>query len=324
VSPGLCKLAHIDLVTPDLDASLFFFRDLLGMHEVERADERVFLRCFGELDHHSLSLRPGPAGVDHVAFRTARPEDVAEFAAAFAAEGIEVSEVGAGEEPGQGEAIRFLAPGLEAPLELLFEIERPRAPESLRSKLPSNSARFAGAAARRLDHVNFATGIDRLAEAEDWLREALGFRRREFIRLPDGRIGGTWLSVTPQVHDVAITTDVQGRTGRFNHFAFNVEEFADICRLADVLAEHDVHVDVPPSRHGITQGHCYYVRDPGSGHRVELFSGGYLIFDPDWEPIEWTLEQLDTHGLVFVGPAEWTRQNNPNAENTPATAAVAR
>ena len=30
-----------------------------------------------------------------------------------------------------------------------------------------------------------------------------------------------------------------------------------------------------------------YVYEPG-GNRVEIFSGGYLIFAPDWEPVTWT------------------------------------
>ena len=215
--PRLCKLAHLELVTADLERSLFFFRDLLGLHEVERADGVVYLRGFGELDHHSLSLREGPVGVDHIAFRTMAAEDVGRFALILAEQGVEVTEVGAGEEPGQGEAIRFLAPGLEVTVELLFEIDRPLAPPALRSKLPSNSTRFSGAAVRRLDHVNLATGLDRLGEAEAWVREVLGFQRREFIRLPDGSLGGSWLSVTPQVHDLAITADAKGRTGRLNH-----------------------------------------------------------------------------------------------------------
>jgi catechol 2,3-dioxygenase len=213
-----------------------------------------------------------------------------------------------------------VAPGLGAPLEFFFEIDKPLAPPHTRSKLPSNSAKFTPCGVRRIDHINLATALDELGPAETWVRDALGFKRREALRLPDGGIGASWLSVTPQVHDLAITADEGGRTGRLNHLAFNLEEFADINRLADVLADHDIHVDISPGRHGITQGHFYYVREPGSGHRIELFSGGYLIFDPDWAPIEWTVPELSDYGLKWVGPPEWTRETNLNGRNTPATA----
>jgi catechol 2,3-dioxygenase len=324
-APGLCKLAHVALVTPDLDASLGFFRDLLGMEVVAEDDTRVYLRCFQELDHHSLSLQEGPTAVEHIAFRTSAADDVDEFAAALAADGVDVTHVEAGEELGQGEAIRFTAPHLGAPFELVFDLERPLAPPERRSKLPSNSSRFwpTSAAPRRIDHVNLSTVVTSIGPAEAFVRERLGFKRRECIQTRDGMVTGSWLSVTPQVHDLAITADRGGRPGRLDHVAFNMESFAEIARAADVMVEHDVHVDIFPGRHGITQGFFFYFRDPGSGHRVELFGGGYLIFDPDWEPIVWSEDDLAEggHALAFFGP-RWSRERNPKAETTPCFAEV--
>jgi catechol 2,3-dioxygenase len=319
--PQLCKLAHVEVVTPDLDRSLWFFGELLGLQEVERDGERVFLRCFGELDHHSLTLRPGPTGIDHVAFRTMRREDVERFADLLSTGGVPVTRLEPGAERGHGASIRFTAPHIDAPIELFYDVERPRAPEHLRSKLPTNSTRITACSPRRIDHINFSTALEQLGPADAWLSAQLGFMRRECVRI-DGQLAGTWMSVTPQVHDVAVTVDRQGRTARLNHVAFTMESFADTTRLADILAEHDIHVDVAPGRHGVTQGHFYYVRDPGSGHHIELFSGGYLIFDPDWEPIEWEEPSFSSYGLKFFGP-RWTRADNPNAENTACSAADA-
>jgi len=320
--PALCTLAHVALVTPDVERSLWFFRDLLGLDEVARDERRVYLRCFGELDHHSLTLEEGPTGVDHIAFRTAAADDVREFQRRFEAAGVEVTRLDRGEhELGQGEAIRFVAPFVDAPLELLYDIDKPLAPAHLRSRLPTNSTRIKAGAPRRLDHINLATGAALLPDAEQWIREQLGFKRREYIETDDGRISGSWLSVTSQAHDLALTIDVLGRSGRMNHVAFAMEGFADIARMADVVAEHDVQVDLAPGRHGITQGFFYYVRDPGSGHRIELYAGGYPIFDPDWTPVRWNEEDLAAFGLAFFGP-RWTREDNPNAENTPCSPAV--
>jgi len=318
--PGLCKLAHVEVVTPDVERSLWFFTRLLGLHEVERDGTRVYLRAFNELDHHSLSLREGPTGIDHVAFRTAGPDDVGAYARRLAAHGVAVRHVPRGEERGQGEAIRFIMPHADAPIELLWEIDKPLAAADQRSKLPTNSTRFwpTAAAVRRIDHINLSTARDELAAAEDFAIDVLGFKRRECVRAGDGPVLGTWLSVTSQVHDLAITVDREGRTGRLNHLAFTMESFQDVARAADVMVEHDVHIDVAPGRHGVTQGFFFYVRDPGSDHRVELFAGGYQIFDPDWEPIVW--DEADfaegRHGLAFFGP-RWSRDHNPNAVTTP-------
>ena len=47
-----------------------------------------------------------------------------------------------------------------------------------------------------------------------------------------------------------------------------------------------------------------YVIEP-SGNRVEIWTGGFLIFAPDWEPIEWSPEVgllgLDLWGSIAPG-----------------------
>jgi catechol 2,3-dioxygenase len=58
-------------------------------------------------------------------------------------------------------------------------------------------------------------------------------------------------------------------------------------RAADVLMEHLVPIEFAPSKHTISQGFFLYVFEPG-GNRVEITSGGYFVYDPDWEPVMWT------------------------------------
>ena len=57
----VAHLAHVELLTPDLDGSLAFFRDLLGMQETARAGGSVYLRGYEEQYHHSLKLTAAPA-----------------------------------------------------------------------------------------------------------------------------------------------------------------------------------------------------------------------------------------------------------------------
>jgi catechol 2,3-dioxygenase len=40
--------------------------------------------------------------------------------------------------------------------------------------------------------------------------------------------------------------------------------------------------------------------------RLELFSNSYLIFEPDWEPIEWTLEEMEL-GFTYWGEQAGSR-----------------
>jgi catechol 2,3-dioxygenase-like lactoylglutathione lyase family enzyme len=81
MAPEIAKLGHVALVTPNLEQSLWFFRDVIGLDLVERRDDTVYLRAWGDWEHHTLTLRAGDAAVvDHIAWRTKRREDVDLFA----------------------------------------------------------------------------------------------------------------------------------------------------------------------------------------------------------------------------------------------------
>lgn len=302
-------------MTPSLDKSLRFFRDVIGLDEVERRDGVVYLRAWGEFEHHSLSLREGPANVDHIAWRARSAEDVDRFAERLGLGGTELQRVEAGEEVGQGEAIRFTTPAGH-PFEIYYEVDKPLAPPEIRARLKSNNASAwrRGASPRRIDHVTMA-GKD-VPGGYEWLRDNLGLKLREFLR-PTGRpMAGVWLSVTSQVHDMALIRDLEKRNGRLHHFAYTFDTPTDVMRGADILREHDVSIDLGPGMHGLTRGFYCYVKDPGSGHRLELFCGGYHIFDPDWEPLEWT-EKEYVEAFSWWGPTYTTGHGHPMDATSP-------
>lgn len=323
--PQIAHAGSINLGTPDLEKSLWFFRDLLGMELVEQAGGVAYLRGYQELVHHSLVLtQQDEARVNSYGFRVKRKQDVELFQKELENQGLQTVELAAGHEAGRGEAIRFLVPGSEHPFEFYHDIEKPLADESIRSKIPSNSSRRRGLGVRRLDHLNLQTSASTVNQAEGWLREALGFKRREFARLPQAPdiILASWLSVTPQVHDVAIGVNAEDQAGQFHHVAFNVENFHDILTAADQIRDLDIAYGAGPGKHGIGQAMYLYVHDPGSGHRVELYSGGYLIFDPDWEALEWKLPELEFgqtwYGDVLdVGPGGAFLSTSPSAGLVP-------
>lgn len=319
--PQVAHAGTINLGTPDLERSLWFFRDLLGMEEVAQADGVAYLRGYQELVHHSLVLtQQDESRVNSYGFRVKRRQDVELFQKQFEQQGMKTLELAAGHEAGRGEAVRFLVPGSEHPFELYYDIDKPLAPESIRSKVPSNSSRRRGLGVRRLDHINLQTSPATVNEAEAWLRTGLGFRRREFARLPQAPeiMLASWLSVTPQVHDLAIGVAAEQQTGQFHHVAFNVENFHDILTAADQIRDLDIAYGAGPGKHGIGQAMYLYIHDPGSGHRIELYSGGYHIFDPDWEALEWKLPELEFgqtwYGDVLdVGPGGAFLSTSPSA-----------
>jgi catechol 2,3-dioxygenase len=301
--PQVAHAGSINLGTVNLDESLSFFRDLLGMELVERDGDTAYLRCYMERGHHSLVLvQQDESVLNSLAFRVKRPQDVELFKAELERQEIDVLEIPTGAEAGRGTAIRFLLPGGLHPLELYYDMDKPLAPSELRSKLPNNSSLRRGLGVRRLDHFNIQADPTHINEAESWVREILGFKRREFAMMADDpdTVMASWMSVTSQVHDLAIIANRSQLNSQLHHVAFNLENHSDSLVAADILADSDVKIGIGPAKHGIAQAMYLYVFDPGSGHRVELFAGGYQIFDPDWEPIEWQKENFPL-GMTWYG-----------------------
>jgi catechol 2,3-dioxygenase len=70
------------------------------------------------------------------------------------------------------------------------------------------------------------------------------------------------------------------------------DQVGDLLRAADILREYGAQIEAGPAKHAITQAMFIYVYEPG-GNRVELFNGGYQIFEPDWECVTWTEHEKD-------------------------------
>jgi catechol 2,3-dioxygenase len=316
--PQISHAGSINIGTKDIDKSLWFFRDILGMEEVERDGDIAYLRAYQELGHHSLVLTEQADNlVNSYSFRTKRPQDVELFHAELQRLEVEALEIPAGTERGRGTAVRFLLPGGNHPFELYYEMEKPRAGDDLRSRLPSNSSRRRGLGVRRLDHLNVQTDPGTINQAEQWVRENLGFKRREFAYLPEHRstVMASWMSVTSQHHDLAIVANRAEKSGQLHHLAYNLENMSDVLTAADILRDLDVSYGVGPGKHGIGQAMYLYVHDPGSDHRVELYASGYSIFDPDWEAIEWVPENFP-EGLTWYGDPIDTTPGNRGRDTT--------
>src|SRR5579875_3553613 len=63
--PLVAQLAHVEVLTPAAERTLWFFHDLIGMEETSRRGRSVYLRAYEDLYHHTLvvteSRGPGSA-----------------------------------------------------------------------------------------------------------------------------------------------------------------------------------------------------------------------------------------------------------------------
>jgi catechol 2,3-dioxygenase len=98
------------------------------------------------------------------------------------------------------------------------------------------------------------------------------------------------ITTNEKSHDLGIVYDGSSRAGRVNHYAYWVDTREELLQAADVLMENGTDMEYGPSIHGIGEQSFLYFRDP-SGMRVEVNTGGYRNYVPDWEPYDWKPSQ---------------------------------
>ena len=77
---GVLRLAHVDITVTDLDLATAYYTKVIGMIEVQRQADSVYLKCWDEADHHSLRLSYAPrVGFDQMSFKVERSDDLADF-----------------------------------------------------------------------------------------------------------------------------------------------------------------------------------------------------------------------------------------------------
>jgi catechol 2,3-dioxygenase len=290
---GILRLSHVEVRVPDLELCTAYYAEVLGLIEVDREAERVYLKCWDEHDHHSVVLKYAPRyGLEHMSYRVEREEDLAELESRVEAYGIPVKRLPAGEELGQGEAIRFETPTGHL-MELVHHLDKVG---NLLPKTnpPPEPMGLTGIHPPRIDHV-FITAED-VDEANRFFTETLGFRLTEQLVANDGHRLAVWLERSHTPHDLAI---VLGPNGGLHHFAFWLDDWNEVRRAADILAYNGVKIDMGPTRHGATRGYTIYFFDP-VGNRNEVFTGGYWV-DPDHEPITWTEEEMGRAIFYYEG-----------------------
>lgn len=283
------RIGHIAFSVTDLDRSLQFAQDIIGLRLTERDGETAYLTSNAR--HHQLQLT---AGENH----------------AMLALGLDVTTTAALEQLEQ----RVIAAGFEvdhdrplsAAIGNAFWFDIPDGPTiQVCANVASVSyARYPvyGTRPKKFGHATFAASDPETLERV--FVDVLGFRVSD-------RIPGTlaWLRCNSDHHGVGI---MQGTPG-LNHYAFELESWGSIETFADHMIQRDVRFIWGPGRHGPGDNLFSYLQD-ADGSMFELFTDILQIEDEStYAPREWeaTATSLNQWG---PGPdPEWFAYATPYA-----------
>jgi len=291
VRPGLIQLRVLDL-----DETLKFYTDILGLDEVGRtSDGRVMLKTYDEFDHHSVTLRKADKpGLDYVGFKVLTAAQLEEIKIGTEKFGYEVSEVAANtEQPGFGKQYKFtICTGHE--IHIYTEVEMAKDhPQLYNPDIWNKPPR--GMRAVRLDH--FLLYGPNIEEAERFMQEVFKMYVPEICNTPDGKRLASWITGNNKPHDLAFVEYPKPNT--IHHVGFYLQTWEDILHAADLIAINHLKLDIGPTRHAITRGLTIYFWEP-SGNRIETYCGGYTAY-PDSPQRVWDSDQLGRGLFYFSG-----------------------
>ena len=261
---GVLRPGHAQIKVLDLDESIEFYSNVLGLIQTGRQGDRAYFKAWDERDHHSLILRgAGEAGMDFMGWRVADEATLSQLERDLNNYGVATERVPAGDLLETGERVRF-----QLPTGHLFELyaHKSEIGNGLGYTNPYswNEAAERGIAPIRMDHA-LLYGPD-IELNEKLFTEVLGFHVTERIMLPDGEtMLGTFLSCSIKAHDVAF---IRNETpGAMHHVSYLLDSWEKVLRAADLMTFHN------------------------SGNRFETFCGGAYTY-PDWKPLTWTWEEV--------------------------------
>lgn len=285
---GVLRPGHAQIRVLDLEQSIHFYRDVLGLVETGRDDQgRVYFKCWDERDHNSYVIRQAEAaGIDFLGFRVLDAATMDKLEADLNAYGLETTRIPKGEMLETGERVRFQLPSGHL-IELYAEKTAVGNGIPLLNPLAWADEAEHGIAPVRLDHA-LLYGPN-VAEVKKIFTEILGFYLVERVLAPDDETeAAIWLSCSHKVHDIAFVEHPE--PGKLHHCSFLLESWEKVLRAGDLMSKHKVAVDIGPTRHGVTRGCTIYAWDP-SGNRFETFTGGYQPY-PDYQPLTWTFDNF--------------------------------
>ncbi|HZV51363.1 MAG TPA: VOC family protein [Candidatus Dormibacteraeota bacterium] len=282
-------IGHVALQVPNLNQSVGYAVQVMGLREVERRDGNAYL-THGSM-HHSLQYVQGPrAALDHISLEADGVAGLERVRDALARSGVRVlSETP--QEPGLARALRFLGPS-GVVIEVYADMEGGQP-----SYVPS------GVRPRKFGHITLKSS--NLRELQGFLTSVLGFKLSDDIG--PGML--VFLRCNPDHHGLAIAAGTDGH----HHYAWEVESIADLARLGDLLDTLGRCFLWGPGRHGAGDNIFTYHHDP-AGAIVEYYADMERIYD-DRPPRIWDINDrraANLWGASFT--PEFIEDGLPNAD----------
>lgn len=275
---NVSKIGYVGFTTPDLDAMLHYYTQVLDFHCVSSSPDAAYLTTTA--DHHSVVLTLGAKSEQQarstVGFEVFEP--LTDAQRRLAAAGYEVSarsDIG----PGVPAALVITEPGSGVPLHLIEAQE------------PSGAGAYTPLRPTKLGHV--AAFTPDLGQVQSFYQDLLGFRWSDTV-------GDFFVFLRCNAdHHVANFMASTKRTG-MHHVAYEMRDPAHLIAMVDNLAEHGHTLHWGPGRHGPGHNMFTYHRDP-DGNTVELFTQIDTVVDEKrgvWDPRPW-------HEEYPMGPKTW-------------------
>ena len=283
------RIEHAKVHVRDLDVALAFYTDAMGLVEVDRTSETVYLGC-GLDGNFDLAVSEGGTGIEHVAVRASDATVVDDYEDRLSGRGVDVHRVD-GDEPGQAAGVRFELPS-GVPMEVVAVADG-----AYEHATASTDGR-AGQAPSTLDHVQLFTPD--VNEDLAFLRDVVGLRISDVGETEEGAWRMAFTRVTDYHHDVALFDDPDDS---LHHLAWEMNDVSHLTAFADHLASRGHRLEVSPVRHGPGSNVAAYFQEPG-GNRFEITTEVETV-DPDAEMV--------THAAADVPFCVWGGQVPPES-----------
>jgi catechol 2,3-dioxygenase-like lactoylglutathione lyase family enzyme len=268
----ISQMGHVALRTPDLDASVRHATDILGLREVERTRDAVYLTC--GRNHHDLQLiRADHAAFDHFALEAAGDKALDELLGRLERSNVEIVSRKP-EEPGIARSVRFVtADGHTVEVYVGMEKSQPAAYNTV------------GVRPRKYGHTTIA--VPDVAASESLYSDVLGFipSDRMYVKANGAsKDVAVWMRCNSDHHGLAL---IAGEAG-LRHCAWEVESFSYLAVLGDHLAANGIRIEWGPGRHGPGNNLYTYHRDP-AGNVHEHLADIERIYDDSFLGRAWEL-----------------------------------
>ncbi|WP_369753991.1 VOC family protein [Flavobacterium sp. WC2409] len=281
------QLAYIELLSTNLDETVRFYTDIVGMDQTGKDDNSVYLRAWGDYFFHTLKITQSDTkGLGAVGWR-ADSQDALDECVNY------LDKVGAGKgwieaDLGRGKAFKFQSPDGHKH-EVFWDVNWLRETGEKASIYADrySSNRRIGANVRRIDHFTYLVAKNQYAkEKEFW--QGMGLKNPDEIRIEDHipPIGGLWTTANLS-HDIAVFSDpnLEPGQGIANHICYNLDSREEVLLALDYFTEKGYKsVWGAPTRHKADEGFFFYIMEPHTGILLEVYACARLIFAPDHGP----------------------------------------